>query len=44
MAYNAIIRRSTQASVHMQNNIKYLTVLFETEDGDVTIFVNQKEE
>lgn len=39
-AYNANIRRSTHGSVHMHTDIKYLTMLFETEEGDAIIFVN----
>lgn len=41
--YKAIIRRSTQTTVHMRTDIKYLMLLFETEDGDACIFVDKKE-
>lgn len=42
-AYNTIIKRSTHTAVRMRTNVKYLTLLFETEDGDVLIYIDQKE-
>lgn len=41
--YNAIIGRVTQTSIHMRTDVKYLRVIFETDDSDASILMDQKE-
>lgn len=42
-AYNAIIGRFTQTVIYMRTDSKYLTLIFENEDGDASIYIDQKE-
>lgn len=42
LSYNAIISWGMHTTVHMRTNIKFLTVVFERETGDATIYIDQK--